>query len=134
MRFSNPSKRVHHFPLHFLFVLDLINFIIHNKTIQFIFLIINDYNSIAYDVLSDPKKRKAYDSTEEFDDSIPSERAAERASGSFADFAKLFEPVFERNARWSSIQPAPKLGDANSTYLFSLNFHFVWFVFGKIDF
>jgi len=78
----------------------------------------------AYDVLSDFKKRRSYDSTEEFDDSIPSERAADRD-----DFFKLFDPVFERNARWSNIQPAPKLGDINTPYDQVKKFYDFWWEF-----
>lgn len=81
---------------------------------------------IAYDTLTDLKKRRTYDSSEEFDDSIPSEKAANEK-----EFFGLFDPVFERNARYtlkwllcsakifirfSLVQPAPKLGDMKTSY------------------
>ena len=59
----------------------------------------------AFEAMIVPEKRRAFDSTYEFDDSIPTD--AKAAKG---DFFALFGPVFERNARFSSIQPVPKLG------------------------
>ncbi|KAJ9467261.1 Zuotin [Diplonema papillatum] len=50
---------------------------------------------VAGDVLMSPIKRKAYDSSLPFDDTIPGVKVAE------ADFYNLFGPVFERNKMWS---------------------------------
>lgn len=78
----------------------------------------------AYDTLCDIKRRRAYDSTDEFDDSIPSEKLADRA-----EFFKLFLPYFERNARWSIVQPAPHLGDLNTPYPKVKAFYDFWWDF-----
>jgi len=79
----------------------------------------------AYDTLTDLKKRRAYDSTEDFDDAIPSESAARKAT----DFYKLFDSVFERNAQWSLVQPAPKLGDDSTSFDDTKKFYNFWWDF-----
>ncbi|GAM28076.1 hypothetical protein SAMD00019534_112520, partial [Acytostelium subglobosum LB1] len=78
----------------------------------------------AYDVLSDAKKRRAYDSKEPFDDSLPTSTEADRG-----DFFKVFEPVFEMNSRWSSVQPAPKVGDMNTPFDKVMKFYDFWWSF-----
>jgi DnaJ family protein C protein 2 len=50
----------------------------------------------AFDTLSDPIKRRSYDSTVDFDESIPKEGIDE------ADFYKEYGPCFERNLRFAS--------------------------------
>jgi hypothetical protein len=75
----------------------------------------------AYDTLSDEEKRREYDSTIPFDDSLPpsSLDAAE-------DFYKVFAPVFRRNAKWSTVQPVPPLGDASTPISKVLKFYEFW--------
>ena len=63
----------------------------------------------AYDTLSDPEKRKKYDSTIVFDDSIPEDKEYTEK-----DFFSTFGPVFLNNGIWSKKKPVPKLGDIQS--------------------
>ncbi|KAI9126349.1 hypothetical protein K1719_002770 [Acacia pycnantha] len=58
-------------------------------------------------VLVDPLKRRIYDSTDEFDDEIPTNCSPQ-------DFFRVFGPAFMRNGRWSVNQPVPSLGDDNT--------------------
>jgi len=50
----------------------------------------------AFDTLSDPVKRRSYDSTVDFDESIPKEGVKEE------DFYTEYGPVFKRNLRFAS--------------------------------
>jgi DnaJ family protein C protein 2 len=63
----------------------------------------------AYETLSDKDKRRVYDSTDLFDDSIP---PAELPAG--ADFYETYGEVFLRNSRWSIVRGPPLLGDAST--------------------
>ena len=63
----------------------------------------------AYDTLIDPEKRKKYDSTIVFDDSIPEDKEYTEQ-----DFFTTFGPVFLNNGIWSKKKPVPKLGDMQS--------------------
>ncbi|KAL2521292.1 Myb-like DNA-binding domain [Forsythia ovata] len=76
----------------------------------------------AYEVLIDPIRRRIYDSTDEFDDEIPSDCAPQ-------DFFKVFGPAFLRNGRWSVNQPVMTLGDDNSTLKEVDNFYNFWYSF-----
>jgi DnaJ family protein C protein 2 len=52
----------------------------------------------AFETLSDPKLRKSYDSTVDFDDSIPSQNSIKKEK----DFYKMFGRCFERNLRFAA--------------------------------
>lgn len=76
----------------------------------------------AYEILMDPVKRRNFDSLDEFDDSIPSDCSAD-------DFFKVFGPVFQRNGRWSAIQPCLMPGDWTTPMEEVDKFYDFWFGF-----
>lgn len=77
----------------------------------------------CFNVLSDVKKRRKYDSTGEFDDSVPS-RLKEGQ-----DFYEVFGEVFRRNAKWSEVKPVPELGGPETPYEKVKSFYNFWFDF-----
>ena len=60
----------------------------------------------AFDTLTDTDKKRAYDSTCDFDDRIPKE--GEGNGLGWDAFSKLFSPVFERNMRFAVLKEAPR--------------------------
>ncbi len=59
----------------------------------------------AFETLSDKTKRRAYDSTVDFDDSVPSEKELNKITDNKkkeAAFYEIFGPVFERNLRFAA--------------------------------
>lgn len=76
----------------------------------------------AYETLSDPTKRREFDSTDDFDDSLPVECAS-------LDFYRVFGAAFRRNARWSVNQPVPEVGDHTTPMAAVDAFYDFWFSF-----
>lgn len=87
----------------------------------------------AWEVISDPKKRREWDSCDpEFDESIPSSKAK-------GDFFTIYTPVFEKESRFSKIPGVPALGTLESPrdqveqfYEFWFNFD-SWRTFERLD-
>ncbi|KAL7594589.1 uncharacterized protein LOC111908545 [Lactuca sativa] len=76
----------------------------------------------AYEVLIDSTRRRIYDSTDEFDDEIPTDCSPN-------DFFKVFGPAFMRNGRWSVVQPIPPLGDDTMPLKEVDSFYDFWYGF-----
>ncbi|KAF2224659.1 DnaJ domain-containing protein [Elsinoe ampelina] len=79
----------------------------------------------ATEVLLDPVKRRQFDSVDEAADVEPP--AKKEASGK--QFYKLWNRVFDAEARFSKIQPAPRFGDDNSTKQHVEEFYNFWYNF-----
>ncbi|CAN0067044.1 unnamed protein product, partial [Discosporangium mesarthrocarpum] len=79
----------------------------------------------AFETLTDTTKRRAYDSSLEFDDTIPDELEGKEETGP-ESFYHVYGPVFERNKRFAVILPAPSLGDAQTPMEEVNNFYEYW--------
>ncbi len=84
------------------------------------------YTYAAYEALSDPNKRRIYDSSIDFNEDIPSEKAG---AASADEFFRVYTPVFTRNERFSVKKPCPKLGDMNTRIEDVDNFYDFWLSF-----
>lgn len=83
----------------------------------------------AYETLSDPARRREFDSTDWFDDTLPQEVSGEEEGAFYTTFA----PAFKRQARWSAAPggagAAPELGDADTPWDQVDKFYDFWFAF-----
>lgn len=79
----------------------------------------------AYEILSDPLKRRSYDSVDDiFDDTVPNSTTYNKNH-----FFEVFPSVFEKNSIWSTKKPVPLLGDEKSTFDEVNEFYNFWYEF-----
>jgi DnaJ homolog subfamily C member 2 len=77
----------------------------------------------AWEILSDPVKRRQFDSVDpEFDESIPE-------INSKGNFFEVYGDVFRRNARFLRIPDVPELGAMDTDEEDVNHFYHVWFNF-----
>ncbi|KAL4793867.1 DnaJ domain-containing protein [Aspergillus venezuelensis] len=79
----------------------------------------------ATEVLSDPVKRRQFDSVDEAAEVEPPTKKQSQKG----NFFKLWAPVFESEGRFSKIQPVPQLGNEDSTFDEVNNFYNFWYNF-----
>lgn len=82
----------------------------------------------AHEVLSNPEKRRQFDSVDEEvnDDDVPNGKEKPE------EFFKIWAPVFDRESRFSVVEKngeTPELGDINSTRQHVDNFYDFWYNF-----
>jgi DnaJ family protein C protein 2 len=81
----------------------------------------------AFEILSNPDARRQFDSARTFDDSIPPEGM--EFDEKPADFFELYKPVFQRNARWSTVPVTVTMGDEKTPVADVRKFYDFWLGF-----
>jgi len=81
----------------------------------------------AYDVLSDEKERRTYDSMDPFDDQLPHEEELEVETEE--EFYALFGSYFSRFSKWSEVTPVPELGGSDTPMDKVDGFYDFWYGF-----
>lgn len=75
----------------------------------------------AYETLTDTEKRKKFDGSLPFDESIPNEDEVNDEN-----FYDVFGECFNRNATWAKIKPVPNIGNDKTPYKKVEKFYKYW--------
>lgn len=79
----------------------------------------------AFDVLTNPEKRRQFDSVDPaIEDHVPNPKDVPAA-----EFCDVYGPIFEREARFSKVQPVPALGGMDATKPEVEKFYDFWYNF-----